>query len=54
MLLSGLTFVQYFSLVPVYYESEYGLSEDVIGGLLFFKRGYDCNPRNAFGGLVRT
>ena len=35
MLLSGLTFVQYFSLVPVYYASEYSLSEDVIGGLLF-------------------
>jgi predicted MFS family arabinose efflux permease len=35
MLLSGLTFVQYFSLVPVYYDSEYGLSEAIIGGLLF-------------------
>ena len=35
MVLSGMMFVQYFSLIPLYYEQAHFLSEDVIGGLLF-------------------
>ncbi|QIE60555.1 MFS transporter [Rasiella rasia] len=35
MVLSSMTFVQYFSVVPLYYEQVHFLSEDVIGGLLF-------------------
>ncbi len=35
MVLSTMMFVQYFSVVPLYYEQVYFLSEDVIGGILF-------------------
>lgn len=35
MVLSTMMFVQYFSVVPLYYEQAYFLSEDVIGGILF-------------------
>jgi predicted MFS family arabinose efflux permease len=35
MLLSTMMFVQYFSVMPLYYEQAYFLSEDVIGGILF-------------------
>ena len=35
MVLSTMMFVQYFSVVPLYYEQAHFLSEDVIGGLLF-------------------
>ena len=33
--LVSIVFVQYFSLMPLYYERIYGLSEDVIGWILF-------------------
>ncbi len=35
MILSSMMFVQYFSVVPLYYEQAYFLSEDVIGAILF-------------------
>jgi len=35
MILSSMTFVQYFSVVPLYYEQAHFLTEDVIGGILF-------------------
>lgn len=35
MILSGVMFVQYFSVVPLYYEKAHFLSEDLIGLLLF-------------------
>ncbi|MEM7186160.1 MAG: MFS transporter [Bacteroidota bacterium] len=35
MVLSGVMFVLYFSLVPLYYKLDHGLSEDIIGLLLF-------------------
>lgn len=35
MILSSMMFVQYFSVVPLYYEQAYFLSEDVIGSILF-------------------
>ena len=35
MVLSTMMFVQYFSVIPLYYEQVHLLSEDVIGGLLF-------------------
>ena len=35
MVLSSMMFVQYFSVVPLYYEQAHFLSEDVIGGILF-------------------
>ncbi len=35
MMLIAIVFVQYFSLVPIYYEKIYNLSEDVIGWILF-------------------
>ncbi|CAM3445329.1 MDR family MFS transporter [Aequorivita lipolytica] len=35
MVTNSLAFVQYFSVMPVYYEQAYFLSEDVIGWLLF-------------------
>ena len=35
MVISSITFVQYFSLVPLYYSEAYNLTEDVIGWLLF-------------------
>ena len=35
MVLSSMTFVQYFSVIPIYYEQAYLLSEDVIGLILF-------------------
>ena len=35
MIFSSITFVQYFSVVPLYYEQAHFLSEDVIGGLMF-------------------
>lgn len=35
MVLSGMMFVQYFSVVPLYYEEAHFLSEDIIGLILF-------------------
>ena len=35
MVINSLVFVQYFSTVPLYYQEDRGLSEDVIGWLLF-------------------
>lgn len=35
MIFNGVMFVQYFSLIPLYYEKIHGLSEDLIGLLLF-------------------
>jgi predicted MFS family arabinose efflux permease len=35
MVFNGIMFVQYFSLIPLYYEKIHGLSEDLIGMLLF-------------------
>lgn len=35
MVLSSITFVQYFSVVPLFYKEDYLLSEDLIGLLLF-------------------
>lgn len=35
MVLSTMMFVQYFSVMPLYYEQAYFLSEDIIGGILF-------------------
>ncbi len=35
MVLSTMMFVQYFSVIPLYYEQAHFLSEDVIGGILF-------------------
>lgn len=35
MILSSVMFVQYFSVIPIYYEQGHGLSEDLIGLLLF-------------------
>jgi predicted MFS family arabinose efflux permease len=35
MVLSTMMFVQYFSVIPLYYEQAYSLSEDVIGAILF-------------------
>ncbi|WP_432413005.1 MDR family MFS transporter [Rasiella sp. SM2506] len=35
MIFSTMMFVQYFSVVPLYYEQAYFLSEDVIGAILF-------------------
>jgi len=35
MIFSSVMFVQYFSVIPIYYEQSHGLSEDLIGLLLF-------------------
>ena len=35
MIATGLTFVQYFSVIPLYYERVHGLTEDIIGWILF-------------------
>ena len=35
MVFSGITFVQYFSVAPLYYEEIHGLSAELIGWLLF-------------------
>ncbi len=39
ILISSMAFVQYFSSVPLYYEQEHGLSEDVIGLLFLLNAG---------------
>lgn len=35
MVINSLAFIQYFSTIPLYYQQERGLSEDVIGWILF-------------------
>jgi len=35
MFINSIAFVQYFSTIPLYYKTSYGLTEDVIGWLLF-------------------
>ncbi|MBC3844888.1 MFS transporter [Winogradskyella echinorum] len=35
MLINSIAFVQYFSTIPLFYKSEYGLTEDIIGWIMF-------------------